>query len=118
MLRVKVNLHSSARNFFSKKQRTYRRRRRHIVATTMQNVVTNQANPLALEGLSKFGVIPSGAGRAGALSSAARASGDILMAEIELEGTKTRELTHYKSQKHRHGIKVSCQLICIVSIVE
>lgn len=91
MLRVDVDLPSSIRNFFSKKQRTYRRRRRHIVATTMQNVVTNQANPLALEGLSKFGVTPSGGGRAGALSSAARASGDILMAEIELEEPKRNQ---------------------------
>jgi hypothetical protein len=49
------------------------------VATTIQKVVTNQAKPLALGGLSKFGVTPSGGARAGALSSLASASDDMLM---------------------------------------
>lgn len=43
---------------------------------TMQNVVTNQARPFWLGGLSKSAVTPSGGSRAGAASKAANCSGE------------------------------------------
>lgn len=42
----------------------------------MQNVVTNQARPFWLGGLSKFAVVPAGAARAGRASRAASSSAE------------------------------------------
>jgi hypothetical protein len=73
-----IQLPSSIWTFFSNQKRAYTRRNRHIVAITMQAVVTPQARLFWLGGFSKSGVTPAGGVRAGSASSALRDVGDIV----------------------------------------
>lgn len=68
---------SSTPTLLSNQIRANIRKRKQIVRTTVQKVVTTHASVLLFGGLSKFGVTPDGAARAGSARSVASVSGDI-----------------------------------------